>query len=161
MLSPEFDLLNKVKYLYLRDISEPRHNSLRIVVQEAVTNPLGALPAGHPELTEIMKGASPIESTSDCKTFELFWKRYAAYLVTEECVGSCGDFGDENYEGALFRAYTKSHFLDHLTRDTGGHVRQLKHYKLICLNHLIDVASYAPPEIHIHDPTAKPGVRIQ
>ena len=161
MLSSEFDLLNNIKYLYLRDVSEPRDNSLRVVVQEAVANPLGALRADRPELAEIMKDASPIESTGNCKTFELFWKRYAAYLVSEECVGSCGDFGDESYEGTLFRIYMKSQFLDHLARDTGGHAERLQHYKLICLNHIIDVASHAPPEIQIHDPTPKPPTRIQ
>lgn len=130
-------------------------------MQEAMVNPLGAVPAVLPELAEIMAGVSPIESTEDCKSFEVFWERYVAYLVTEECVGSCGNECDESYEGTLFRAYTKSHFLDHLARDTGGHTEQLQHYKLICLNHLIDVASYAPPEIQIHDPTPKPPARIQ
>jgi hypothetical protein len=28
---------------------------------------------------------------------------------------------DEVYTGNLLRVYTKSHFLDHLSRDTGGH----------------------------------------
>jgi hypothetical protein len=33
--SLELDSLNSVKYLYLRELSEPRDNSLRLVVQEA------------------------------------------------------------------------------------------------------------------------------
>jgi hypothetical protein len=143
------ELLNSVKYLYLREISEPRDNSLRIVVQEAVLNPAGSVGTYPelPELAEIMKDAVPIESTEKCMSFELSWKRYVAYLVTEECVGSCGDYKDEKYESGLLRVYTKSHFLEHLDRDTGGHSEPIQHYKLICLNHLIDIASYAPPEI--------------
>src|SRR5437588_13097630 len=53
-----------------------------------------------------------------------------AYLVTEECVGSCGRDDDEIYTGKLFRVYTKSHFLEHLLRDTGGHTESILHFKL-------------------------------
>jgi hypothetical protein len=35
----ELDSLNLEKYLYLRELTEPRDNSLRIVVQEAISNP--------------------------------------------------------------------------------------------------------------------------
>ena len=156
----ERDALNKARYFYLREISEPRDNSLRVVVQEAIVKPLRSVSAGLPELAELAKGASAIESTEVCVSFELLWTRYAAYLVTEECVGSCGECSDESYEGNLFRVYTKSHFLEYLARDTGGHVDPIKHYKLICLNHLIDVASYAPPEIRVLDPIPNSPARI-
>jgi hypothetical protein len=79
----------------------------------------------------------------------LFWKHYVAYLVTEECVGGCGEYADEAYTGKLLRFYSRSHFLEHINRDTGGHMRPLQHYKLICLNHLIDVASEEPPEVQV------------
>jgi hypothetical protein len=141
--------LDSATYLYLRGLTEPRDNSLRLVVQEAVVNP-GGLILPHPELPELeelLKGASPIETTDSCRTFELTWKRYVAYLVTEECVGSCGQYGDEVFTGKLFRVYKKSHFLEHLSRDTGGHTEEVLHYKLTCLNHLIDVAAYGPPEV--------------
>ncbi|MCU1284204.1 MAG: hypothetical protein JWO13_554 [Acidobacteriales bacterium] len=149
--SGEYDLLNGVKYLYLRHISEPRDNSLKLVVEEAISNKLAmgqVSSSALPEITEILRDASPIESIEGCRTFELFWKRYAAYLVTEEMVGSCGNYEDENYSGKI-RIYDKSHLLDHLSRDTGGQVDTLQHYKIICLNHLIDVAAYSPPEIRI------------
>jgi hypothetical protein len=143
------DFLDSAKYLYLRELTEPRDNSLRLVVQEAVVNPAGAIRShpGLPELEESAKGAAPIESTHGCRTFELTWKRYIAYLVTEECVGSCGQYVDEVFAGTLFRVYTKSHFLEHLARDTGGYTEEIFHYKLTCLNHLIDIAAYGPPEI--------------
>jgi len=139
----EVDCLNAVKYLYLRNLTEPRDNSLRIVVQEAVDNP--PLPKLRELATNVVH-VSPIESTESCRTFEMTWRHYVAYLVTEECVGSCGSDEDEIYSGKLFRVYTKSHFLEHLARDTGLHTKPILHYKLICLNHLIDVAAYAAPE---------------
>jgi hypothetical protein len=78
-----------------------------------------------------------------------------AYLVTEECVGSAGKYDDEVYTGKLLRYYEKSHFLNHLGKDTGGHFQYLKHYKLVCLNHLIDVASEEPPEVRAVEPSGQ------
>jgi hypothetical protein len=156
------DQLNSAKYLYLRDLSEPRDNSLRLIVEEAVANASGVVPALNviPEVANILKDASPIESIEGCKTFELYWKRYVAYLVTEEGVGSCGSDEDEVFTGRLLRQYSKSHFLDHLARDTGGHIRPFQHYKLICLNHLIDVASEEPPEICAVNGDSEAGERV-
>jgi hypothetical protein len=161
---PELDALNSVKFLYLRELSEPRDNSLRLVVDEAVVNRSGQVRLGVSELPELKKlreDAWPIETTEVCGRFELSWKHVVAYLVTEECVGSCGNYDDESYTGKLFRIYTKSHFLEHIARDTGAHTEPIQHYKLICLNHLIDVASYAPPEIRLLGPISAKSQRIQ
>jgi hypothetical protein len=140
--------LESVSYLYLRELSEPRDNSLKLVVQEAVVNRSGTAKLD-PELEPMLKDASLIASVEGCRVFELHWKRYAAYLVTEELVGSnsVGGYDDESYTGKVLRVYTRSHFLDHLARDTGGHIDPPQHYKLICLNHLIDVAAHAPPDV--------------
>jgi hypothetical protein len=162
--SSDFDSLDSAKYLYLRELSEPRDNSLRLVVQEAIVNPAGSIHSLLPKLPElegILKGASPIEPTETCRTFELTWKHYVGYLVTEECVGSCGQDDDEVFTGKLFRVYTKSHFLEHLARDTGGHTEKILHYKLVCLNHLIDIAAYVPPEITQVESVSSTLPRIQ
>ncbi len=142
--------LNSVQYLYLRQLVEPRENSLRLVVEEAIVNH-ASVDSFHPELDAILKDASPIESVEGCRIFEIYWKSYAAYLVTEELVGSNSVTGydDENYTGKILREYTRSHFLDHLARDTGGHTDSIQHYKLVCLNHLIDVAAYSRPEVRV------------
>jgi hypothetical protein len=134
---------------------EPKDNALRIIVQEAISNserPVLTDPERSPELNALLSGAFPIESTASCKTFMLEWKHYVAYLVTEECVGSCGSYEDEIYTGRLFRTYTRSHFLEHLTRDTGAHIDPLQHHKLVCLNHLIDVVATSAPTISMIDP---------
>jgi hypothetical protein len=150
----EIDSLNSAKYLYLRRLSEPTDNFLRIVVEEAIENYSSPTPATWsdiPEVRDLLKRTTPIESVDGCKTFELSWNRYAAYLVTEERVGSGGKDVDEAYTGKLFRVYSKSHFLDHLARDTDGHLEPIHHFKLICLNHLIDVGAYATPDIRLID----------
>jgi hypothetical protein len=144
----EFTALNSAKYLYLREISEPRDNSLRLVVDEAVETTSGPSQDSDrtvPNLKKALTNIFPIETTESCRSFELIWASYVAYLVTEECAGSCGNYDDEIFTGKLFRIYSKSHFLDHLAQDTGAHTQPIQHYKLTCLNHLIDVASYAPP----------------
>ena len=146
--------LNAVDYLYLEKLSEPRDNSLEIVVQQAILNrpqPLDLSADGRPDVARTQTECSPIESVASCTTFKLYWVRYAAYLVTEELVGSNarGGYEDEVFGGKLLRLYSKSHFLDHLTKDTGGHIEPIFHYKLICLNHLIDIAAYSAPEIQI------------
>lgn len=145
-----FDELNGVKYLFLKDLTEPEENSLRIVAAEGLPDPSKPLRLPQlPELAEILKDAVAIESGPGCRMFELSWRRYVAYLVTEEMAGSCGEYGDEIFIGKLLRIYAKSHFLDHLSRDTGAHEKPILHYKLTCQNHLIDVASYDPPEIRM------------
>jgi hypothetical protein len=160
--------LDSVQYLYLRALLEPRDNALRIVVQEAISNrenPVLTDSGRSPDLDALTSGAFPIESTASCKTFMLEWKHYVAYLVTEECVGSCGAYDDEIYSGRVFRTYTQSHLLSHLARDTGGHFEPLQHHKLTCLNHLIDVVATASPTISIVEPADEPdtasSARIQ
>ena len=155
-------LLNEAKYLFLRDISEPEENSLRLVVEEAIADHTQTISTPDPTspFAEILKGASPVKAVEGCRRFELQWSRYVAYLVTEETVGSGGSYEDEVYTGKLFRVYTKSHFLDYLSRDTGGHFEPILHYKLICQNHLIDVAAYGPPEVRLLEssgPRPKPN----
>jgi hypothetical protein len=155
--------INSVKYLYLRHLFEPRDNALRLVVEEAVVDHSGVVlpqPELSAELAHVLSDASPIASIEGCRTFELYWKRYVAYLVTEECAGSSGSDVEEDYTGKLLRHYSKSHFLDHIARDTGGHARPIQHYKVICLNHLIDVASEDPPEIQIGSREAQRGNRV-
>lgn len=143
-------ILNNVRYLYLRDLSEPIDNSLLITVDEAIVDrSAAAVRDAAGVLPEIARDAAPIRTTETCMTFELHWRRCAAYLVTEELVGSGGSYDDEIFTGRVLRTYTKSHFLDHLARDTGGHIEPILHYKLVCLNHLIDVASYAAPEVRL------------
>ena len=147
---PNFDLLNRAEHYYLRDISEPRDNSLRLVIEQAVLNRGGKpreIANELPEVRAIKTDTFPIESIVGCKTFELVWDQYAAYLVVEELAGTGGWSESEIYEGKLFRIYTKSNFLDHLARDIGETLEPIQHYKLICLNHLIDIAAAKPPRV--------------
>ena len=163
-LDPEIVSLNSVRYFYLRELPEPRDNSLRLLVDEAIcgSEPTDATDRlAKPALGNLVTNVHPIRTTETCRIFELIWSSYVAYLVTEECVGSCGKYDDETFEGKLFRVYQKSHFLEHLARDTGAHFKRVLHYKLVCLNHLIDVAAYDPPKIRTIERVPADPSRLQ
>lgn len=123
--------INRASFLDLISIHIRGISQLELTVREAIVNEhkRGQPFAGsdRPELAEITRDAAPIESVEGCLSYRLYWKRFVAYLVTEECVGSCGNYDDEFYEGRVFRLYSKSHLLDHLSRDTGAHFNPLIH----------------------------------
>jgi hypothetical protein len=148
-----FDRINQTKHLFLRSLKESGINQLELVFEEAIVNEQkrGKIEPTHlpAELSFLLEGAAPIESVDGCIAFRLHWKRYTAFLVTEECIAGGGEFSDEIYEGHLLRIYSKSHFLEHLARDTGGHTAALIHYKIVTENHVVDVAAEIRPEIEI------------
>ena len=116
--------LESVADVYLREISEPTENSLRVVVEEAA------------------------KSDKAARRFELFWPSCAAYMASDGEVGANDSGGDDQaYTGRILCLYSKSHFLEYLSRDAGKRRTTLLHYKLICLNRQIDVAAYVAPEI--------------
>src|SRR5438105_2300001 len=101
----KISLLDASEYLYLRKLSEPVDNSLIIVVEQAVGGRAQsdtALLKESPGLAGLLKGARAIETMAGCMRFQLHWKRYVAYLVTEEAAGSCGKYTDEKYTGRFF-----------------------------------------------------------
>jgi hypothetical protein len=150
MVAVEQDLLwqkiDASKYLYLGKLFEPRCNSLTIILEEATT-----ADTGDGTDSEISTSYVAIQATPACSVFTLHWDSYISYCVTEEMHGSCGDYEGEEYSGRLLRIYSKSHFLDFIGRDTGAHFHPYRHYKIACLNHVIDIASSEAPQI-----TAKP-----
>src|ERR1700744_4965347 len=89
--SDSIGLMNSVRYINVREISEldrRTFNSLKIIVDEAAVNETEVVTNDRPELAKIFAGARPIQTIKGCKAFQLSWKHYLAYLVTEELVGS-------------------------------------------------------------------------
>ena len=132
------------------DIGEPEHFDVR----DGVVLEMDMRKRAERDRTEI--GRSLAEDRIASLKKEVEWQKMTStswnglnylYLVTEECVGSCGSYDDEIFSGKLFRVYTKSHFLEHLARDTGGHTGEVLDYKVTWLNHLVDIAAYDPPEV--------------
>lgn len=67
---------------------------------------------------------------------------YIGYSVLNEGFTVCDDY--EKFQGKSFRIYTKSRYLDFIkvgtiaSVDYPGH---FKHYRIVCLNHIIDIVS--------------------
>jgi hypothetical protein len=140
------DDINACRYLFLRECWEPEENTLRVVVEEAKSD-------GPPQDVEVLPGnvisdARAIESDETCRLFAVVWPSYVTYCVRNESYAS-GD-NSEIWEGRLFRLYSKSHFRDYVTRSTFAadeYPGPLRHWCLVCLNHLVDVVSCAEPEV--------------
>jgi hypothetical protein len=110
--SDAIEQLNSARYVDLREISEPNKrmfNSLRIIVEEAVVNEAAIVVSDRPELANLLTGAHPIEAVEGCKMFQLWWKHYLAYLVTEELVGSLRTATTTRSTLARFCASIQSH----------------------------------------------------
>ena len=143
--------IDSCKYLYLREIGEPRDNRLRVVVEEADASPFAeSRKIAGAALTEL----HPIESGENSRLFEIIWENYIAYDVMNESYARVGDY-DVVQSGKLMKIYSRSHFLDYLALASiasEGYPGPFMHYGLICLNHVVDVACPNPPTINILRP---------
>lgn len=137
--------INSCKYLYLKSIWEPSDNQLGILIEEAR--------AGRETTLELDGGnihwpARKIESTSDCRLFEIRWKNYVGYSVQNESYALPDK--KEVFLGNLFCLYEKSNFLDY-TRQTTYSIAEepspILHIGIHCLNHELDVIATSVPEI--------------
>lgn len=62
----------------------------------------------------------------------------------------------EKFEGRLFRIYAESKFLSYIaagTIATHDYPGPFKHYGIVCVNHVIEVASTEPPTITLLRPS--------
>jgi hypothetical protein len=137
--------IDSCKYLYLREINEPRDNWLRLAVEEATagTELMHVLPG-----TNIEMPGQAIESNENCGLFNLVWQGYIAYSVRNESYTTVDP--DERFSGRLFCLYSKSHFLDYVSHSTiasEDHPGPFQHVGIVCLNHVVDVVSDRAPEI--------------
>jgi hypothetical protein len=140
-----FTEINEHLYLYLTDISEPEENELRLVIEEAkASGPEEDVKIGD----KTIEGTRAILSTDDCAAYEVIFEDYIGYSVLNESYVS----GDESeiFDGILFCIYSKSHYLDYISKGSfasADYPGPFKHYGFNCLNHIVDVASMSEPKI--------------
>jgi hypothetical protein len=135
--------------IFVREISEPEENILRLVLQEAEKGPETA---SHNIGGTVIENLHPVEPTDRSRTFELKWKQYIAYSVRNESFASPDDDSAVRASGRLFRTYLKSHFLDFVSRATIASEQypgRSTHFCVASECHVIDVISTQPPEIQI------------
>ena len=125
------------------DIQELDHNGLRLVVEQGrLAGEAQFLQVG----TTILSGCTPIDITEESPLFELVWKQYVAYSVLNESF-SCVDDQDR-YEGTRFRVYSKSRFIDYISRASfacSEYRGPTQHDEVVCENHIVDVVSTTMP----------------
>jgi hypothetical protein len=138
------DEIDSCKWIYLRELGEPEQNSLRLVIEEAKADgpheDIEVLPG------KVLTGMRTIESDWTCRAFELVWPTYVAYSVRNEsyCIGD----NTEQWEGRLFRLYSRSHFLEYVARATVVlNSGTLRLWGIQCLDHVVDVVSTDEPQI--------------
>jgi len=142
--------------IFVREISEPQENVLRLVLQEAEVS---SETVSHEIGGTVIENLHPVEPTERSRTFELTWKQYIAYSVTNESFASPDDDSAVRASGRLFRTYSKSHFLNFVSRATIASEQYpgpFKHFCLVSEMHVIDIVSTQIPEIQIH-PTGSIG----
>jgi hypothetical protein len=147
--------INKCKYLFLSEIEELDHNGLRLVVEEG--RPCGEAKPLHVG-ESVITGGTRIDVTEESRAFELVWNRYVAYSVLNESYASVD--ADERYVGTRFRVYSKSHFIEYVSRAsfaTPEYPGPTQHYEVVCENHIVDVISTATPSVQVLKEPARPA----
>jgi len=96
-----------------------------------------------------MTDLHPVKSTDASRVFEIIWDRYVAYSVRNESFVTPDDF-EESAWGRRVRLYSRSHFLEYVSRATFAcdeHPGPLQHVGVHCENHIVDVVSAHAPRI--------------
>ncbi len=135
--------------IFMREISESEENVLRLVLQEAEVSPETV---SHKLGGTVIDNLHPVETTERSRTFELKWKQYIAYSVTNESFSSPDDESNVRASGRLFRVYLKSHFLDFVSRATIANEQYpgpSTHFCVVSETHVVDIVSAQMPEIRI------------
>jgi hypothetical protein len=143
-VSEDFVEIDSCYSLFLREITEPGENSLRLIIEEAFVLPEKVTVAVGAEIGD----CHPIGSIEGSRLFEIIWDFYVAYSVRNESY-VIGD-KSETFSGRFARIYSKSHFLDYVSRATfacNEHPGPLQHIGLVSECHVVDVVSTAPPRV--------------
>jgi hypothetical protein len=131
--------------LHLREISEPSQNSLRLLIEEAEVMPeeVAIRVAG----TEMGTGHL-VRSTANSRLFEIVWDNYVAYSVINESYATPSE--SEAFSGRFARCYSKSCFLDYVSRATLAckeYPGPLRHFGIVSECHVVDVVSTGIPRV--------------
>lgn len=144
------DQINQHQHTYVEELTEPDENLLRIVIAEAI---VGDEPEDLDIGGTVLSGCKPIYSDESCCRYEVIFDHYVAYSVLNESYAN-GDPNDPQL-GRAFRTYTSSMFLDYVSKATFAtnlYPGQFKHYEIVCLDHVIDIASVNEPKITLLGP---------
>ena len=138
--------LNRLNYVYLTEIGEPKDNVLELVIEQALASDF------REELDGL--GTSPDEPVGAgelLETYRIEFPNYIAYAIRDESFARNDTL--EAYEGTLARLYRESKFLEYVdATSTGLRTKDThKHYSLLCLEHVVEVVSTDTPDLTLLD----------
>ncbi len=138
------DLLKKDRWLYLEKNEDAGNNELRILVSQST----------HPKERSSKKESSneleAIITDESLPLIEIVFDYYVGFNVINE--GYAGVDKNEKYAGKFFRIYENSAFLDYIRKTTFAESvleKQITHYEVACLNHIIQIADIGEPTIKL------------
>jgi hypothetical protein len=141
----EYSDLLDLKDIYLERIYEPEENTLRLLFSRSRTNKA-------PETITIgeieIKNTYSIDVDETLPLIQMDFEWYIGYSIRNESYTSWDNY--EEFEGKIFRIYSKSRYLDFIKAGTFAsedYPGPFKHYGISCLNHVVDVASVSEPII--------------
>ena len=136
------EILSACEYLYCAGIYQENDGCLVLKLEE---HRLGEVcETGN----DIVKFATSIEMTKDCRSFTLTWQDYAAFTVTEDAQIPI----DEEKHKSCYSEDVNGNFLTYLktTKNfcnlSDGH---LGSWRIVTLNRYIEVVSFSPVIIEI------------
>jgi hypothetical protein len=139
-------LVDTCDYLFLSGIEELDYNGLRVVIIEGrPAGPAPPLRVGDAQIS----GGTRIAVTGESRAFEIVWQQYVAYSVLNESFAAPDGEG-EQYDGKRFRVYSKSRFIEYVSRASFAsdeYPGPTVHYRVACEDHVIDVIATRPPAI--------------
>ncbi|WP_342578552.1 hypothetical protein [Psychrobacillus sp. FSL K6-2843] len=90
----------------------------------------------------------PVTTDESLPIIQIHFENYISYSVTNESFTQWDEY--EEFEGKAFRVYSKSHFLDFVQSHTFAskdYPGPFKHYGMICIDHIVNIASTSIPII--------------
>ncbi|WP_425464337.1 hypothetical protein [Paenibacillus anaericanus] len=133
------------KDIYLEQIYEPEENSLRLLFSRSRTSETPeTITIGEIEIKDIYS----LDVDETVPLIQMDFEGYIGYSIRNESYTSWDDY--EEFEGKIFRIYSKSRYLDFIkvgTFASEDYPGSFKHYGISCLNHVVDVASVSEPII--------------
>ena len=144
MLIAPSPAIDSCGFLFLRWITELDYQQLRLVIEEGRSSAESTtLDIGGTKITDAYR----VKATG--RHFEITWEDYIAYCVRNESYCSADKY-EEIAVGKKLCIYSKSHFLDYISRTTSAsseYPGPFQHYCIICEDHVIDVVSIHSPQI--------------
>lgn len=145
MTSLEYSDLLNFRDIYLEQIYEPEENSLRLLFSRSRTSETPeTITIGEIEIKDIYS----LDVDETVPLIQMDFEGYIGYSIRNESYTSWDDY--EEFEGKIFRIYSKSRYLDFIkvgTFASEDYPGSFKHYGISCLNHVVDVASVSEPII--------------